>query len=436
MTKKPPAPPTLDVRWHDGRLVGRVLTRGPVYFAYDEAWLTTGHNLSPLSVPFDATVFRQRADGFDQLPGFLSDCLPDQWGRRLMDRDFNERNVKTTPMRMLAWVGRRGIGALTFEPTFDEEHSWSSWEAVTPILLTREVQAVLRQQPVAAFEHLRKAGTAGGALPKATVALLPDNTLLLSGDVATAAAQHPGCKLGLLKLDSEDDPTARSTDGRMEHAYMLMARAAGIRTAATQLIPDSTGPRGRHHLFVERFDCDPATGRRHHLLTLAGALHAHNLTYSNLLVTTRKITADHEQVLEGARRMIFNVRSGNADDHGKNHRFLYDDAARRWILSPAYDLTLSFTEGVNYHGLFPNSFGTSPRLSALAATAFDAGVTAREFESLDADASEVLRRWPEFAEAAGLDTTSRERAGDIHKGLAAILAMDTPPGRSKRKKLW
>jgi serine/threonine-protein kinase HipA len=436
MSKKRPASPALDVRWHDGRLVGRVLTSGPVYFAYDEAWLTTGHDLSPLSVPFDATAFRQRAAGFDQLPGFLSDCLPDQWGRRLMDRTFNELDVKATPMRMLAWVGRRGIGALTFEPTFDEERSRSSWEAVTPILLTREAQGVLRQQPAAAFEHLRKAGIAGGALPKATVALLPDDTLLLSGDVATAAAQHSGCKLGLLKLDSEDDPMARSTDGRMEHAYMLMARAAGIRTAATQLITDPTGPRVRHHLFVERFDCDLATGRRYHLLTLAGALHAHNLTYSNLLVTTRQITADHEQVLEGARRMIFNVRSGNADDHGKNHSFLYDDAARSWTLSPAYDLTLSFTEGADYHGLFPNSFGISPRLSALAATAADAGVSAKEFESVEANVSEALRRWPEFAEAAGLDATSRDQARRVHEGLAATLAMDTPPRRSKRKKLW
>ena len=437
MTKtKRPAAPALDVRWHDGRLVGRVITTGPVYFAYDEAWLATGHNLSPVSVPFDATAFRQRAAGFDQLPGFLSDCLPDQWGRRLMDRAFNQQDVKATPMRMLAWVGQRGIGALTFEPTFDEEHSRSSWETVTPILLTREAQAVLRQQPVAAFEHLRKAGTAGGALPKATVALLPDNTLLLGGDVVTAAAQHPGSRLGLLKLDSEDDPTARSTDGRMEHAYMLMAREAGIHAAVTQLIADPTGPRVRHHLFVERFDCDFATGRRFHLLTLAGALHAHQLTYSNLLVTTRRITEDHEQVLEGTRRMIFNVRSGNADDHGKNHSFLYNEAAKSWTLSPAYDLTLNYSESADYHGLFPNSFGASPRLSTLATTAADAGVSRKEFEYLDATVSGALQRWPEFARTAGLDAPLREHAERVHQGLAASLAMDAPVNRSKRTRLW
>jgi hypothetical protein len=58
----------LNVRWHDGRLVGRVITNGPTYFAYDEEWLARGHNLSPITVPFTNATFRQRVDGFDQLP--------------------------------------------------------------------------------------------------------------------------------------------------------------------------------------------------------------------------------------------------------------------------------------------------------------------------------------------------------------------------------
>ncbi len=91
--------------------------------------------------------------------------------------------------------------------------------------------------------------------------------------------------------------------------------------------------------------------------------------------------------------MIFNVRSGNADDQGKNHSFLDDDPARRWTLSPAYDLTLNFSEGADDHGLFPTSFGTSPRLTALATSAADAGVSMKEFESLDAAVS--LRHFQE-----------------------------------------
>lgn len=434
--KKRTAPPALNVRWHDGRLVGRVISTGPTYFAYDEEWLANGHDLSPLMVPFTNAAFRQRVDGFDQLPGFLADCLPDQWGRRLMSRTFNELEVKATPMRMLAWVGHRGLGALSFEPTFDEEHSRSSWEPVAPLLLTREAQAVLREEPSAAFVHLKQAGTAGGAFPKATIALLPDGSLLLGGDVASASTQHPQARLGLLKLDCEDDLAARATDGRMEHAYMTMARAAGIRTARTELLGDTAGTRPRHHLFVERFDYSPTVPRRLHQVTLAGVLHSFNLTYQNLLVTTRQLTQDHREVLEATRRMIFNVRSGNADDHGKNHTFLYDEAAKQWKLSPAYDLTLNFSEGRDYQGLFPSSFGTSPRLTALAGTAADAGVNQSEFRKLDAEVAAALSRWPEFAEAVGLTTVQRDQASSVHQGLATFLASESATRRTKRIKLW
>jgi len=430
------APPALNVRWHDGRLVGRVVTTGPTYFAYDDAWLATGCDLSPLVMPFTNAVFRQRVDGFDQLPGFLADCLPDQWGRRLMDRQFKELGVHPTPMRMLAWVGRRGIGALLFEPAFDDEHSRASWEPVTPLLLTREAQAVLRNEPSAVFAHLRQAGTAGGAFPKATVALLPDGTLLLGGNVVAAAAEYPQARLGLLKLDSEDDPTAPSTDGRTEHAYIMMARAAGIHTGRTEVLPDTSGDRPRHHFFVERFDCLAGTARRFHLLTLAGALHTHNLDYRNLLLTTRQLTRDHTEVREAVRRMIFNVRSGNADDHGKNHSFLLDDTTRQWRLAPAYDLTLSFSEGHDYQGLFPNTFGTSPHLAALAAVVADAGVTRDEFDALDAEVAAAVLRWPEFANAAGLPPADLARAQGIHQGLAATLAVETASSKSKRRKLW
>ena len=436
MKQRASAPPALNVRWHDGRLVGRVVTTGPTYFAYDDAWLATGCDLSPLVIPFTNAAFRQRVDGFDQLPGFLADCLPDQWGRRLMDRQFKELDVHPTPMRMLAWVGRRGIGALSFEPAFDDEHSRASWEPVTPLLLTREAQAVLRDEPSAVFAHLRQAGTAGGAFPKATVALLPDGTLLLGGNVVAAATEYPLARLGLLKLDSEDDPTARSTDGRMEHAYLMMARAAGIHTSRTEVLPDTSGDRPRHHFFVERFDCLAGTARRFHLLTLAGALHTRNLDYRNLLLTARQLTRDHTEVREAVRRMIFNVRSGNADDHGKNHSFLLDDTTRQWRLAPAYDLTLSFSEGHVYHGLFPNTFGTSPRLAALAAVAADAGVARDEFDVLDAEVAAAVLRWPEFANAAGLPPADLARAQGIHQGLAATLAVETASPKGKRRKLW
>ena len=56
------------------------------------------------------------------------------------------------------------------------------------------------------------------------------------------------------------------------------------------------------------------------------------------------LTQDHDDVLEMARRMVFNVKSGNRDDHSKNFSFLMDEKYR-WHLAPAYDLTPS--AGIN-----------------------------------------------------------------------------------------
>jgi serine/threonine-protein kinase HipA len=294
----------------------------------------------------------------------------------------------------------------------------------------------MREKPTEAFQHLKNAGTAGGAFPKATVALLPDGTLLVGGDVAAAAAEHPQARLGILKLDCEDDPTGPGTDGRMEHAYLKMACACGIGAVRSRVLTEVSNGRSRNHLFLERFDFEPGTSRRRHLLTLAGALHARVLTYGNLLLTTRSLTQDHREVLEAVRRMIFNVRVGNADDHGKNHSFILNEDTRSWTLAPAYDLTLSFSEGRDYSGLFPNTFGVSPRLSSLAAVAADVGVDGDEFLQIDTAVTAAIGRWPEFAALARVPPTNLARARDVHAGLAASLAAEGPARKSKRQKRW
>lgn len=424
--------PALRVQWHDGRLVGKVVVPGVTFFGYDEAWLTTGYNLSPLAVPFTSTVFRQRADGFDQLPGFLSDCLPDQWGRRLMARDFRELDLNLTPMRMLAWVGNRGIGALSFTPAFDPAHSSSAWEPVTPLLLTREAQAVVQNSPPDAFRHLLQGGTAGGAYPKATVGLLRDGTLVTRGNAA--AARLPGMKLGILKLDTQDDPLETSTDGRVEAAYLYMARAAGIRTTRARVMSDDASSRPRHHLFVERFDVAPRN-RRLHLVSLAGALHRHDLTYVDLFAATRDLTGDRAQLLEAVRRMCFNVRSGNADDHGKNHSFLFDGDSGRWTLSPAYDLTPSYSRDRELGGLFPSTFGTLPRREALADVAAEAGVTLAEFNQIDGEVAAAVGRWAEHAERLDVPKALMSRAAATQNDLAGSM-ISSAPARSSRRRRW
>lgn len=432
--------PQLSVTWYDGRLVGTLAHPGTVYFAYAEEWLRTGFSLSPIRVPFTANVYRLNSADFDHLPGFLSDCLPDQWGRRIMAREFAERDLAPNPLRMLAWVARRGIGALQFEPPLPEDGKLTeAWEKITKLRLEREAQAVLRQEPLEAFRHLRKNGSPGGALPKATVAVLPNGEMLVGGVVADALHAHPGAVLGILKLD-DAETLGRNTDGRIEHAYMQMARAAGIRTANTRIMGETRHRKTRHHLFVERFDVDAATGRRRHLVTLAGMLETYALDYAQLLLTTRQLAHDRREVLEAVRRMIFNVRMVNADDHGKNHSFMLDERAGppgEWTLSPAYDLTLNAQASGEYNGLSA-AFGRAPNLSALARTALDAGVGGDEFEQLDNEVSAVVERWSEFADQAGLTKGETANVWQTLSLRAELLRSTTPNRTSKRRRrrLW
>ena len=422
--------PSLDVRWFDGRTAGRVLSPGETVFGYVEEWLATGHSLSPLSVPFSPLLHRVRDASFDFLPGFLSDCLPDQWGSRLMLGEFQAAGIRATPIRKLAWVGRRAIGALSFHPSHGLGAEPGPWAAVQPLLLAREAQAVLRKEPPEAYANLRRGGTAGGAFPKATVALLPDGCVLCGGDVATAAKLNPSARLGILKIDCEDDPARPSTDGRLECAYMEMARAAGIRAARCEVLRESDALRPRHHLFVERFDV--TSGGRVHLATLAGLLESHELTYNHLLDAVRRLTADQAEVREAVRRMAFNVRSANADDHGKNHSLMLD-ASLQWKLSPAYDLTLNYTSERTFGGLFPATFGMHPRRFRLAEVAAEFGVNASEFAQIDTEVAAAVDRWEDFAAGANLTKADIDRAAQHHRAIAASLAAEGGAGPKRRR---
>ena len=82
------------------------------------------------------------------------------------------------------------------------------------------------------------------------------------------------------------------------------------------------------------------------MVTVAGLLELDYrspcLDYKDLIKLT-KILSNEEDAYEMFRRMCFNVYSYNLDDHAKNFSFIYVIEEKRWILSPAYDLTRSNT---------------------------------------------------------------------------------------------
>jgi len=429
--------PSLDVHWYNDVQVGKVVVPGEPRFGYLPEWLKNGHSLSPIKVAFELSVHRVRLSEFDHLPGFLSDCIPDQWGRKIMAADLARHLLKPTPLNMLAWVGERGIGALKFLPPIRDEDSSGKWQAVAPLVLARQAQEVVRKSPPEAFEFLLGAGTAGGAFPKANVAMLPDKNLLCGGNITSEIrSQHKGARLGILKIDSEDDPARASTDGRLECAYLHMARAAGILAANAEVLIDPSGDRVRYHLFVDRFDVSTDLNHRLHVVSLAGLLESFDLTYAELFSACRQLTQSRVEVMEAVRRMVFNARAGNADDHGKNHSFVFDDRNRQWRLSPGYDLTLNYSDDRLFNGLLHQTFGATPTLTQLRSQADQFAVTADEFDAIDAAVKVAVGEWPQFAQSAGIDQREIDRVSKLHRRTDVQMNTEGRSPRLKRPRIF
>jgi len=377
----------LRVLWWDGSTIGHLVHRGPLFFAYDPEWIERGLNLSPMSLPFHDVAFNG-AKGVEGLPGLLADCLPDAWGRRVARAEFAKNKWgEPTAMSLLAWRGKRGLGAIFLEPPMEGGNP--GLEKISAAALAKGALEIERGEPCEILPLLSRGGTAGGAMPKALVLLYGDGSLRV-GEPAS-----DGGLPGILKLDLSSD----GAGARCEQAITQMARSAGVRVAETQLIEESPAS-PRAHLFVRRFDLvEGEPQRRVHFHSAAGLLHkpADGLDYRDLFRLAIQLHTPLEDIREVARRMVFNVLSSNLDDHGKNHAFQLDEATRSWSFTPAYDLT--FSPGILQRGMtvagevWPNS-------KTMEVLCRDAGLSSEEYmESLEA-VTTATRQWKHFAQEA------------------------------------
>lgn len=383
----------LQVTWWDGTPVGQLVNRGSIFFFYEESWIKTGHNLSPLHLPFRSGTAFNGHKGVDGLAGLIADCLPDQWGRLVAAREF-ERNGwgKPTTLGLLAWRGARGIGALQFQPALGAQGRATDGrlEAINLAALAKGAAEIERGDPSDVLSQLAKGGSPGGRRPKALLLVYPDDTLSvgLPDGIGTPS---------LIKFDI----SKHNQDAPCEHAYTRMAEAAGIRTVKTKLIKEgSAGPR---HLLVERFDTPSKLepGRRLHCHSLSTLLHKDTsaLDYRDLFRAAIRLGLPRSELEEIARRMVFNVLASNTDDHGKNHAFIYDEKVKLWSMTQAYDLVYNPTmieRGMAIAG------EVWPAMTTMAALSVDAGLSHASFLRIFDQVSEAVADWPRHAEAAGV----------------------------------
>ena len=339
-----------------GRRIGAVSwdeTRSLGVFQYDPAFVGAGIEVAPLTMPARETPYEFPAlnrETFKGLPGMLADALPDRFGNRLIDTwlaDTGKSPEVFNPVDRLCYIGRRGIGALEFEPALRKHTRAKNLEVARLVDLANRVlgeRANLagrldRKNDAEALEDILSVGTsAGGARAKAVLAWNPKTGEFRSGQLdADEGFEHWLLKFDGVSNNSDTELADPAGYGKIEYAYALMARAAGITMSECRLHHEG----GRSHFMTKRFDRDD-TGRKGHAQSLGAMQHfdfndPSAYSYEQAVMTIRDLGLGMVAVEEQFRRAVFNVMARNQDDHVKNISFLMDRSGK-WSLSPAYDV--------------------------------------------------------------------------------------------------
>jgi len=368
-------------------------------------------------------VFPSLAEAtFRRLPGLLADALPDDFGNALIDAWMAREGVASsqiTSLDRLAYMGKRGLGALEFKPVRGPKAQARETAIEMAELVESARRAVLCEvdsdaHAEAALAQIIQVGSsAGGARAKAAVAWNPLTHEIRAGQFDV----KQGFEHWLLKFDGvgPDERLGVSRDyGRIEYAYHLMARAAGITMSDCRLLEEN----GRAHFMTKRFDRDG--NRKHHLQTLCGLAHidfrqkaTHDV--SQVFQVIERLRLGYPSTEEAFRRMAFNVLAANCDDHSKNMSFLLREGGA-WELAPAYDLTHAFNpsgEWTYQHLMSVNGKFTGISQDDLMVVAERAGIgtAPRVLEQV----KEAVSAWPDFAREAKVNASETKRIR-LHHG--------------------
>jgi serine/threonine-protein kinase HipA len=421
--------PVIEVRaWE--KQVG-ALARDPRlgYFAfqYTPSWLKLGIDFAPLHMPLSDQIFifpNLPEATFRRLPAMFADALPDDFGNALIDAWMAERGTTkadVTTLDRLAYMGKRGMGALEFKPALGSHR-----ESAEPLKMKSLVEEARKAvegdlsadiHAKAALANIIRVGTsAGGARAKAVVAWNPRTNQIRSGQFEMATGFEPW----LLKFDGVGKDFELGTGGdygRTEYAYYKMATQAGIRMSSCRLLEEND----HAHFMTRRFDRDVIGGKtvKHHTQTLCAMAHLDykqrgTHAYSQLFMTIAELKLGDDAVRQAFLRMTFNVMARNYDDHTKNFSFLYK-RDEGWELAPAYDVT---------HAHNPRGKWTYQHLMSVNGkfdeiTRADLLAEAERFsvpraEQLITDVRTALENWAEHAQSAELSQSkTSELRGDF-----------------------
>lgn len=353
-----PAQPVLAGELRLSKLVADCAT-----FRYGEGWWHF-----PLSEDLPLATGQEFTAGErGSAPGAIDDARPDRWGERIIRHV--DRPARLSVLEMLLFAGDDRFGALGVSVSADRyvPRQLGPYPRMRDLAqLSAAMEDLQTQAPVTAdMQRLVQPGvTLGGARPKA----------LLQTDAGP-------CVIKFSELDDAVDTPL------VEHATMTLAAQAGIRVAATGVLPlPARHGRARHALTIQRFD---RIGEyRLHCLSARTVLRAARLPESYAALSTALLRLAHPDTQAAQReelfkRMVFNILMDNTDDHERNHS-LRLGLDGYYELTPAYDVVPSL-QNLGYQAMAVGSLGAESSLD-------NALTELPEFSLRRARATELVRQ--------------------------------------------
>ena len=311
---------------------------GKTFFQYSPDFLKSGIELSPLLLPLENRIFE-----FTGLPPMIADSLPDDFGNKMFLQWLLKRNISQNalnPLEKLCYIGKRGMGALEYEPAFEQDSSDKDINISDLLLVANEIYFHKENEAVPLNDYhqslstlLRIGSSVGGARAKALIAINEKTQEIKAGDIL----QGEDFEYYIIKFDGLKDGKEIEPGGYgiLEYIYHKMAIDSGIEMSNCKLLAEN----GRSHFLTKRFDRE--NGRKIHIQTLCAMAgvdfrQPNLIGYEDIFKILNLLNMDYSEKEQLFRRMIFNVISLNHDDHTKNFSFMYKNG--KWKLAPAYDL--------------------------------------------------------------------------------------------------
>lgn len=383
---------TLEV-WVDSDVLGgmhRIGTlhhdRGNIRFEYYKEWLThpSVFNIDPhLSLDKGAFHPRPEMGSF----GMLLDSSPDRWGQTLMKRReaMEAKEEARTARTLYAWDYLIGVqdqtrqGALRFKYEGTDCFLGNYDLATPPVCQLRELEDIafnLSNKRIDDIDKLKRwlsvlvapGSSLGGARPKA-------NFTETDGS------------LWIAKFPAKDDDRDIAAWEMLVHK---LADKAKIDVPPSKLLKLD---RNYHTFCVKRFD---RVGDRRvffaSAMTMLSAVDSDNWSYLNLAEVIQEqgdpdfIKEDLTQLF---RRVVFNIMTGNRDDHLRNHGFVLNK--KGWRLSQAFDVNPNIDKP--HHVLNINDSDNSPDLEIAIATASFYSLTDSVAKGIVDEIKDVVDEW-------------------------------------------